>query len=109
MYSVQPRSGSYAHHVPERQGSKLVVAAKFLLVAAIVSALAVAAYFSVIGLMALIAASAPVWQIGLLGIGALASVTGAIGSIYFSGKHHMFEDTDHNAEDVKNFLIGTLC
>ncbi|MBX7067315.1 MAG: hypothetical protein K1X28_08800 [Parachlamydiales bacterium] len=108
MLSIQSRSDQLVN-TPARQESKIVVAAKFLLVATIVAALVVAAYFSVIGLIALIAASAPVWQIGLLGIGAVASVTGAVGSIYFAGKHHMLEDTGHNGEDVKNFLIGSLC
>lgn len=109
MNSVQLRNQPFSFSDPEPQGSKLVVLGKFLLVAAIVSALVIAAYFSVIGFLALIAASAPFWQIGLVGVAVITSITGAVGSIYYSGKHHMLEDTGHNAEDVKNFLIGTLC
>lgn len=91
-----------------REESTAVVCGKALLVALVVAGLAVATFFSVTGVFALVVAGAATWKIGLVGVTAVISIVAFLGSIYYSGKHNMFEDTGHNKRDIKNYLKDSL-
>lgn len=82
--------------------------AKIILVAAVIAALAVATFFSAGAASSLIAAGAASWKIGFIMVGCIASATSLLGSVYFSLKNNMYEDTGHNSEDAANFILGTL-
>ncbi len=102
---------NFDNHCPACHPSKesmKVVFAKALFVAFVVAALAVATFFSMTGVFALIASGAAYWQIGLVGLGALLSSVSFLSAIYSAGKHRMFDDTGHNGRDVKDFLLDSL-
>ena len=104
MNAIIPSSGP----APLKFQSKAVVAGKVLLVAALITGLSLAVFFSTGALSSFISAGAAAWKIGLTAVGIAGAGTTLLGGIYFAAKYNMFEDTDRNAEDVKNYLLKTF-
>jgi len=104
MQSITPTSEQV--HLAPRSNSALI--GKALLVAVVVAGLAAATFFSGGAALALIAAGAASWKIGLVIVGCIGSAIALGGSVYFAAKDNMFEDTGHNLKDSGKFLVHTL-
>jgi hypothetical protein len=93
----------------EKVASKCTLIAKFILVAIVVAALFAGVIFTGGMFLNLLAAGAPIWKVGLVAAGCAASGLSILGASYFSAKHKMFQDTNHNFKDAVRFTADTLC